>query len=85
MKGFMNKSVVVKRITPGYANFVAMYPELNCWEDESQITQSKEDPRTLASAVAQRERRKQRNLRRPEWKTKTLTTSTQISEEKVSS
>jgi len=77
----MNKSVIVKRITPGYANFVAMYLELNCWEDESQVTQSKEDPRTLASAVAQRERRKARNLRRQEWKTKTSTISTQISEE----
>ncbi len=58
----MKQGVVVKRITPGYANFVAMYPELKCWEDESQVIQSKEDPRTLASAVAQRERRKRRNL-----------------------
>lgn len=81
----VKQGVVIKRITPGYANFVSMYPELNCWEDESQVTQSKEDPRTLASAVAQREKRKQRNLRRPEWKTKTLTISTQISEEKPSS
>ena len=79
-----NVRAIVKRITPGYANFVAMYPELNCWEDESQVTQSKEDPRTLASAVAQRERRKARNLRRQEWKTKTLTISTQISEENPS-
>ncbi len=77
----VKQGVVVKRITPGYANFVAMYPELNCWEDESQVTQSKEDPRTLASAVAQRERRKARNLRRPEWKTKTQTSSIGTTEE----
>lgn len=81
----MKQAIKIKRITPGYANFVALYLELNCWEDESQVTQSKEDPRTLASAVAQRERRKARNLRRPEWKISTSTISTQISEGKPSS
>ncbi len=58
-----NVRAIVKRITPGYANFVAMYPELNCWEDESQVTQSKEDPRSLEKAIHQRECRRIRNLR----------------------
>ena len=46
-----------------FEHFCKLFPALNFWPDETRTpSESKKDERTLAAAVLQRERRKNRNL-----------------------
>lgn len=52
-----------KRISRNFEDIVKLFPELQFWEDDCLVMQSKQDDRTLVKATARKERRKLRNLR----------------------
>jgi hypothetical protein len=55
--------IKVKRVTPGYANFQKLFPELNYWPDETLIPVDHGDARTEDKAAAKRAEIKVRNMR----------------------
>jgi hypothetical protein len=59
----MDEEVKEPVVLTKFENFCKLFPEFTFWPDQTRTPkESKQDERTLAQAVAQRERRKNRNL-----------------------